>query len=101
MKAKSMKKKNAQIDDDDPLDHEIDFSNAIPNPFARDFGRMRNIRILAPDLLEFFPDSHSMNEALRAIAQVARRLETLDGNQLKVSAKTVSAPKPSKKKARS
>src|SRR5664279_5705770 len=57
----SMTKKSETIDDDDPLDHEIDFSNARPNPFARDYGRNRNLRILAPDLLKVFPDSDSVN----------------------------------------
>jgi hypothetical protein len=43
-----MSRKNARVEDDDPLDHEIDFSNPLPNPFARDYGRNRNLRILSP-----------------------------------------------------
>jgi hypothetical protein len=34
-----MKKKSDLADDDDPLDREIDFSNARPNPFAKHYGR--------------------------------------------------------------
>jgi hypothetical protein len=89
-----MNKKSEAIEDD-PLDHEIDFSNARPNPFARDYGRNPNLRILAPDLLKVFPDSDSVNEALRAFLQVKAAIP------LKRSARTAVAPKPkSKKKAR-
>jgi hypothetical protein len=58
--------KNDPIDDDDPLDQEIDLRNARPNPFARDYGRNRNLRVLSPDLLAVFPDSDAVDEALRA-----------------------------------
>jgi len=51
--------------DEDPLDGDIDFSNVRPNPFARDYGRNRNLRVLSPDLLELFPNSDSVDEALR------------------------------------
>jgi len=65
-----MSRKNAPVEDDDPLDREVDFSNAMPNPFARDYGRNRNLRILDPDLLAVFPDSDSVNEALRTLIRV-------------------------------
>jgi hypothetical protein len=52
-------------DDDDPLDREIEFHNVQPNPFARDYPRNRNLRVLSPDLLALFPDSDSVDEALR------------------------------------
>jgi len=51
--------------DDDPLDGDIDFSDVRPNPFARHYGRNRNLRVLSPDLLDLFPDSDSVDEALR------------------------------------
>jgi Arc/MetJ family transcription regulator len=56
----------SSIADDDPLDQEIDFSKSRPNPFARDYGRNRNLRVLSPDLLAVFPDSDAVDEALRA-----------------------------------
>ena len=92
----SMNKKSEAIDDDDPLDHEIDFSNARPNPFARDYGRNRNLRILDPDLLKVFPDSDSVNEALHTLVRLASASAAIP---LKRSARTAVAPKP-KKKAR-
>jgi hypothetical protein len=63
-------KKKSHAETDDPLDREIDFSNARPNPFARDYYKSRNLRVLAPDLLEIFPDSESVNEALRTLVRL-------------------------------
>jgi len=77
----------------DPLDREIDFSNARPNPFAGDYYKSRNLRILAPDLIEVFPDSESVNEALRTLVRLTSAAPR------KLSAKTATAPKSTRKKA--
>jgi hypothetical protein len=91
-----MSRKSEAAADIDPLDDEIDFSNAQPNPFARGFYKSKNVRILAPDLLEVFPDSESVNEALRTLVRVSAAVP------LKRSARTATAPKTAaKKKARS
>jgi hypothetical protein len=69
-----MTKKSEAIDDDS-LDHEVDFSDSRPNPFARDYGRNRNLRILDPDLLEVVPNSDSVNEALRLLLRVKAAIQ--------------------------
>ncbi|HEX3577992.1 MAG TPA: hypothetical protein VHY33_05445 [Thermoanaerobaculia bacterium] len=88
-----MNKKPAFIEDDDPLDQEIDFRNVRPNPFAARYGRNRNLRVLSPDLLERFPDSDSVDEALRAFIRL-----TSSAPPKKVSAKTAAVPKTKKTK---
>jgi hypothetical protein len=80
---------------DDPLDREIDFSNARPNPYAREYYKSRNLRILAPDLLDVFPDSESVNEALRTLVRLTADVPR------RVSARTAVASKPGRKKAHS
>ena len=87
-----MSKKNNSIEDDDPLDHEIDFSKARPNPFAAKYGRNRNLRILAPELIDVFPDSESVNEALRTLVRI-----TSASIPKKISADTAVAPKAKKR----
>ena len=87
-----MNKKPAFIEVDDPLDQEIDFSNVRPNPFARRYGRNRNLRVLSPDLLSRFPDSDSVDEALREF------LRLTSASPKKVSASTAIAPKTKKSK---
>jgi hypothetical protein len=88
-----MKKKS--LPSADPLDREIDFSNARPNPYARDYYKSRNLRILAPDLLDVFPDSESVNEALRTLVRLTSVMPQ------RVSAKTATAPKSGRKKPQS
>ena len=81
-----MKKKTEASDD--PLDREIDFTNARRNPYARDYYKSRNLRVLAPDLIDVFPDSESVNEALRTLVRLTART--------KVSARRVTAPRTKK-----
>ena len=71
-----MKKKTV---DDDPLDREIDFSNARPNPYFVRFHGAKIIRGLEPDLADLFPDNASVNSALRAVAKAAARKKTPRG----------------------
>jgi hypothetical protein len=80
-----MKKKNVE---DDPLDREIDFSNARPNPYFVAYHGSKVIRVLEPDLAELFPDNAAVNAALRAIASKKEQ----------ISARRISAPKAAKKK---
>jgi hypothetical protein len=86
-------KRKTDVADIDPLDREIDFTNARPNPFARDFYKSRNLRVLAPDLIDAFPDSESVNEALRMIVRVSRAAPQ------QVSAHRAAAPKTSRPKS--
>jgi hypothetical protein len=88
-----MKNTKRAAQETDPLDREIDFSNARPNPYARDYYKSRNLRILAPDLLDVFPDSESVNEALRTLVRLTASVPR------RVSAKTATAPKTTRKKA--
>jgi hypothetical protein len=88
-----MKKSEAILDDD--MLPEYDFRGGERGKFARDYGRNRNLRILAPDLLEVFPDSESVNEALHTLIRVAASVRL----PLKRSAHTASAANPKKKKA--
>jgi hypothetical protein len=91
MKHSNMKKQLAA----DPLDEEIDFTNARPNPYARDYYKSRNLPVLAPDLVDVFPDSESVNEALRTLVRLTAEVPR------RVSAKAVAAPKSPRKKAHS
>jgi hypothetical protein len=71
-----------------------DFRGGVRGKYARDYGQSENLRILAPDLLDVFPDSESVNEALRTIVRI-----TSAAMPQKISASTASAPKPKKKRA--
>lgn len=57
----------------DPLDSEIDFSRARPNPYWLGVVDRRRVRLLDEELIALFPDNESVNSALRTIAEAARR----------------------------
>lgn len=52
---------------------EYDFSKARRGKYARRYAKGTNLVALAPDVARVFPDSQSVNEALRALARVGRR----------------------------
>jgi hypothetical protein len=67
-----MKSKSARANDD-PLDREIDFSKSRPNPYWLGVVDRKCVRLIDKELADLFPDNDSVNAALRAIADAARR----------------------------
>ena len=69
-----MKKRvDQQPADDDAMRPEYDFSGGKRGVTAKRFERGANLAIIAPEVLDVFPDSEAVNEALRALAPVVRR----------------------------
>lgn len=67
-----MKKAVKKTPAPDMLD-EYDFSKGVRGKYAKRYSEGTNIVVLAPDVAEFFPDSESVNAALRALVGVARK----------------------------
>lgn len=65
-----MKKKVKR--DSEMLD-EYDFSQGVRGKYAQRFAEGSNIVVLSSDVAEMFPDSESVNEALRALVKIAKR----------------------------
>jgi hypothetical protein len=59
-----MKSKN------DNLKPEYDFSNGIRGKYVSRLAKGANIAVLDSDVATIFPDSASVNDALRALAQI-------------------------------
>lgn len=55
--------------DDEMLD-EYDFSGGVRGKYAARFARGSNVVVLDPDIAQIFPDSASVNHALRALAEI-------------------------------
>ncbi len=58
--------------DPDMLD-EYDFSQGVRGKYAKRYAKGNNIVVLSPDVAEVFPDSESVNEALRVLVRIARQ----------------------------
>ena len=57
---------------------EYDFSKGSRGKYAKRFASGTNIVILSPDVAEAFPDSESVNEALRASMKSSSRKKDSD-----------------------
>ena len=62
-----------------PLKHrggmsaEYDFSTAVRGKYVDAYRRAKNVRLLDPELAATFPDSRSVNDALRTLLKAAAR----------------------------
>ena len=54
---------------------EYDFSGGVRGKYVERYRRGTNVVLLDPELAEAFPDSKSVNDALRALLVVATRAE--------------------------
>ena len=55
---------------------EYDFSEGVRGKYAEQYRSGTNVILLEPDVAKAFPDANSVNEALRALLAVARRVES-------------------------
>ena len=58
---------------EDEMRPEYDFQDGIRGKYAKRYREGSNVVLLDPDLAEIFPDSESVNRALRALAEIAER----------------------------
>ncbi len=52
---------------------EYNFSKGIRGKYARRYAAGSNVVVISQDVAEVFPDSESVNEALRMLIKIARR----------------------------
>lgn len=63
--------KEAREDEHD-MESEYDFSTGVPNPYAARFREGTTPFVLDADVSAAFPDSQSVNEALRLLIKAAK-----------------------------
>jgi hypothetical protein len=71
MKRKTSRRRRSS--DLDTLRPEYDFSRAVRGATAARYRKGTNVVVIDPDVLDVFPDSASVNDALRALAVVLRQ----------------------------
>lgn len=52
---------------------EYDFSGGVRSKYVERYRRGTNVVVIEPDLTKAFPDSKSVNDALRALVTIATR----------------------------
>ncbi|MCC7353403.1 MAG: hypothetical protein IT330_06550 [Anaerolineae bacterium] len=52
------------------------FNTGVRGKYAERYAEGSNVVVLAPDVAEVFPDSESVNQALRALAEIIRQRKT-------------------------
>ena len=55
---------------------EYDFSGGVRGKYADQYRRGTNVVLLEPELAKAFPDSKSVNDALRSLLSIATRART-------------------------
>ena len=58
---------------------EYDFSGGVRGKYVSRYRRGTNVVLLEPELTQAFPDSKSVNDALRALLSIATRAKTRKG----------------------
>jgi len=69
------------INDDPDLLEEYDFSEGIRGKYASQYKAGTNMVILDPELIEYFPDSASVNEALKSLARLMKKYKNKKAGQ--------------------
>jgi len=55
---------------------EYDFRGGVRGKYAARYAEGSNVVVLDPDVAQVFPDTESVNRALRALAEIIRRQST-------------------------
>ena len=76
MKKVKSRQMSEATEDRDTMRPEYDFSGAVRGVTAARHAKGTNIVVVDPEVLDVFPNSGAVNEALRALAPVLRRRET-------------------------
>ncbi|MAT99340.1 MAG: hypothetical protein CL608_19550 [Anaerolineaceae bacterium] len=63
-----MKKK---VEHDPDMLDEYDFSQGVRGKYVQRFAEGSNVVVLSPEIADIFPDSESVNQALRLLVEIA------------------------------
>ena len=58
---------------DDEMHAEYDFSKGVRGKYAKTYAKGTNLVLLDPDVAQLYRDSESVNNALRLLAELARK----------------------------
>ena len=62
-----------QINEDQNMLEEYDFSKGIRGKYAERYNKGTNVIVIDPDVAEYFSDSKAVNDALRSIIPIIKQ----------------------------
>jgi hypothetical protein len=74
-------KKAAKCKRDPDMLDKYDFSKGARGKFAKRFAQGTNLIVLAPDVAAAFPDSESVNKALRELVRIGARSAKMNNEE--------------------
>jgi hypothetical protein len=81
MKKEKPRQRNEAREERDTMRPEYDFSKAVRGVTAARYAKGTNVVVVDPEVLDVFPNSGAVNEALRALAPVLRRWQASHGRR--------------------
>ena len=63
--------KQVEIERDPDMLDDYDFSQGVRGKYVQRFAQGSNVVVLSPDVAAIFPDSESVNNALRMLVEIA------------------------------
>jgi hypothetical protein len=67
--------------DQDMLE-EYDFSAGIQGKYAKRYEEGTNVVVIEPDIVKFFPDHDSVNQALRSLTEIIKKQKKSSGKSI-------------------
>ncbi|HEY1233055.1 MAG TPA: hypothetical protein VGH22_06710 [Candidatus Binatia bacterium] len=68
---------------DEEMRNHYDFTGGVRGKYARRYAESTNVVVLDPDVAKFFPNRQTVNETLRAVAQIVQIQEQRQGRTSK------------------
>lgn len=62
-----------RIRKDSDMLEEYDFSKGIQGKYAKRYAEGTNVIVIEPDIVKFFPDHDSVNQALRSLSEIIKQ----------------------------
>jgi hypothetical protein len=67
-----------KMKNDPDMLEEYDFSGGIRGKYAKRYAEGTNVVVIDPDIIEYFPDNESVNNALRSLAAIIKKQVKLE-----------------------
>jgi hypothetical protein len=61
------------MNNDPDMLEEYDFSKGVRGKYAKSYAQGTNVVLIDPDVVEFFPDHDTVNDALRSLIRIIKK----------------------------